>query len=56
MLDTTLPRISGVSVSPTDFYPIIKDGYKDYTTMKFRLSERARVRFEVRNTKGKIDL
>ncbi len=54
ILDSTPPRLSSVSVSPTDFYPLIKDGYLDHTTVRFRLSERTRVRLEVRDAVGRL--
>lgn len=54
VLDPTAPRISSASVSPSTFFPFKKDGYKDYTTMKFNLSESARVTFEVLNKSRKV--
>ncbi len=54
VLDTVAPRFSSVSVAPTDVYPIIQDGYKDYTTLRSMLSEGAKVRFEVRNSKNQV--
>ena len=36
---TVLPElVSGLSASPTPFYPLVQDGYKDHTTIRFSLA------------------
>lgn len=54
VLDAAAPRFASASVSPINVYPIVKDGYLDYTTMRFFVSERANIKFEVRNAKNQL--
>lgn len=42
--------ISKVSVAPATFYPLVRDGYRDTTTIRFRQSTRARMVMRVFNS------
>jgi flagellar hook assembly protein FlgD len=52
-IDRTKPRVSSVSASPATVYPV-RDGYKDSTKLRGRLSERvASAKVQVFNRAGK---
>lgn len=44
--------ISDVSVSPATFYPLVRDGYRDTTTIRFRQNTRARLVMRILNSNG----
>jgi flagellar hook assembly protein FlgD len=46
--------IDRVSVSPETFYPRVRDGFRDTTRIRYRLSERAKVVATVVNRDGRI--
>lgn len=50
------PRVSvaSVSVSPTNFYPIVRDGYRDSTRLWFNVNTRAAVTLRAFNSKGSV--
>lgn len=39
VLDKILPTVSSLADSPDPFYPVLQDGYKDYTTVSFYTNE-----------------
>jgi hypothetical protein len=51
-LDRTPLYLTSFSRTPSIFYPIIREGYKDYSTLTFRLNKAASVTLTVRNSKG----
>lgn len=46
--------ISNVSVSPTTFYPRVRDGYRDSTRLAYTLNRAANVTYRVRNSSGAV--
>jgi FlgD Ig-like domain len=40
------------SVSPVSFYPRVRDGYRDSTTIRWRLNQPARIGARVKNSRG----
>jgi len=44
--------VSNVSLSPATFYPTVRDGYRDTTTMSYRLNQKADVIARVTNSNG----
>lgn len=52
-LDKTPLLLSSFRRTPSIFYPIIHDGYRDYSHLTFKLNRAARVVLAVKNSKGK---
>jgi flagellar hook assembly protein FlgD len=48
------PRVSGVSVQPSPFYPIEQDGYRDTATISFTTNTGSRDSVHIRNRQGRI--
>lgn len=46
--------LTDVTVAPTTFYPKVRDGYRDTTTIGFRLNRGATVRFRVLSSTGTV--
>ena len=53
-LDKTVPRVSSISDSPDPFYPIIREGYKDNTTIQFFTSEGGALLLSVYDADGAL--
>ncbi len=53
-LDKTAPAITGINDSPDPFYPRKRDGYKDDSIIRFRLSEPAAVKVTIYTKKGTV--
>ena len=53
-LDKVAPGLSSISDSADPFYPVKQDGYKDSSTVKFALGEKATVFLRIYNSKGKL--
>jgi hypothetical protein len=51
-LDKTPVKITNFSRTPSIFYPIIREGYKDNSTLKFTLNKSASVKLTVKNSSG----
>lgn len=51
-LDKTPLYLTSFSRTPSIFYPIIHDGYKDYSKLSFRLNKAASVTLTVKNSRG----
>lgn len=51
-----LPKLSfsSMSVSPSSFYPTVRDGYRDEATVRFRLNREARVYARVVRPNGSV--
>ncbi len=47
VLDKTAPSVTSVSDSPDPFYPKVRDGYRDYSLTRWRLSEPATVYLKI---------
>ena len=46
--------LSGASISPYSFYPVVHDGYRDSTVMTYRLNRSAHVVARVRSSSGSV--
>lgn len=53
-LDKTVPVITGISDAPDPFYPRKRDGYKDDSIIRFRLSEPAAAKVTIYTRKGTV--
>ncbi len=53
-LDKTVPRISNVRSGPEPFYPIIREGYKDWMTVNFDVSKDVRTWLYIYDESGKL--
>jgi hypothetical protein len=53
-VDTIPPKILNVSLAPSPFFPIKRDGYKDNLYIKFWLSENSKIKLSVRNRTGSV--
>ncbi len=53
-LDKSVPVISSFSRTPAIFYPILRDGYFDNSTIKFKLNKAATVTLRIRNSHGTV--
>lgn len=51
-VDNVPPKITNVLLAPNPFFPIRRDGYKDYMWVKYRLSERCTVTWTLKNKAG----
>jgi flagellar hook assembly protein FlgD len=46
--------LDNASVSRSTFYPLVRDGYRDTTTMHYRLNRAASITVQVRNSAGRV--
>jgi len=53
-LDKTAPRISNVRSGPSLFYPIIREGYRDWMTAHFDVSKNVRTWLYIYDESGKL--
>ena len=51
-LDKTPVTVTGFSRTPSVFYPVIRDGYYDNSTIKYTLNKSATVTLTIRNSAG----
>jgi hypothetical protein len=51
-LDKTPLNITNFSRTPSIFYPVKHDGYKDYSTVKFKLNKSATITLTIKTSKG----
>lgn len=50
---TVASGVSSLSASPAEFFPTVKDDYKDQTKIRYRLSEQADVSLVITNAEGR---
>ena len=52
--DVVQPVTMNVTKLPKDFYPTVRDGYKDATEVRYRLNRNADTAIVIRNSKGAL--
>lgn len=53
-VDEPAVRVRQVTQTPGEFYPLVRDGYRDTTVTSFSLSRAATVTFTVRDSAGRV--
>lgn len=51
-VDNVKPTITSIAETPDPFYPVRRDGYKDYTNISYKTSERATLKLQINDSGG----